>query len=306
MVISNFGGGMTERHMRILVEVYSTLNMTKAAEHLNMTQPAVTKAIKDIEEHYGIRLFERLNKGLAPTEKCRNVYYKALAVLSTYNSMEKELKDNSITGSLRIGSSISLGIYMIPHLVKDLGQSFPKLDIRVTVENGASIERKLLSNELDIAYIEGQVSHSDLVGIPIMNDRQVVIVSPESDIPSEMDFDEMMGYPMLLREKGSISRAYVEGLCMYHNYNIDPIWESESSYAIINAVHENIGISILPERIVSHLAKVGWVRMVRIRDVDFSRVDHLVIHKDKYRSPIIKSLIDWDYRGRYLDIPSSF
>ncbi len=297
---------MTERHMRIFVEVYNCLNMTKAAERLNMTQPAVTKAIKDIEDFYGIRLFERFNKGIIPTEKGKNVYHQALFVLSTYSKLEKELKDNTITGILKIGATISLGIYMLPSFVKDLKEKFPGLDIRVDIENGTALEKKLLTNALDIAFIEGPVQDKDLVGKRIMLDKLVVIASPKSKIKDVVALAELSSYPMLLREKGSVTRRYIESMFISHNLTIDPIWESESSYAIINAVHEDIGISILPERIVSHLDLVGWVRMIKISDASLERVDHVVIHRHKYRSAVINELLDWDYNSRYMNIQNIY
>lgn len=297
---------MTERHMRIFIEVYNCLNMTKAAERLNMTQPAVTMAIRDIEDYYGIRLFERLNKGLYPTEKCKSVYYKAISVITMYNSMEKELKDNSSKGTIKIGSTISLGIYLIPKLARELKEKFPSLEVRAVIENGWSIEKKLLTNEIDIAFIEGNVTDRNLVGYPIMKDRLVVIASPRSSIPDEVSLGQLLEYPLLLREKGSISRSYIESLCMFHNLSADPMWESESSYAIINAVHEDVGVSILPERIVSHLDLVGFVRIIKISDADFERVDHIVIHKDKYRSDIINELLNWKYANRYMNIQNVF
>ncbi|MBR1920227.1 MAG: LysR family transcriptional regulator [Spirochaetales bacterium] len=297
---------MTERHMRIFVEVYNCLNMTKAAERLNMTQPAVTKAIKDIEDFYGIRLFERFNKGIIPTEKGKNVYNQALFVLSTYSKLEKELKDNTITGILKIGATISLGIYMLPSFVKDLKEKFPGLDIRVDIENGIALEKKLLTNALDIAFIEGPVQDKDLVGKRIMLDKLVVIASPRSKIKDVVTLAELSSYPMLLREKGSVTRRYIESMFISHNLTIDPIWESESSYAIINAVHEDIGISILPERIVSHLDLVGWVRMIKISDASLERVDHIVIHRHKYRSAVINELLDWDYNSRYMNIQNIY
>ena len=153
---------MTNNHMRIFVEVCKTLNMSRAAENLNMTQPAVTRAIKEIESYYGIRLFERLNKGLYPTEKAKDVYYKAQAILSEYDVMEKELKNEDNTGVIRIGASISLGIYMLPPLVRRLNRELPDLEIRVLIENGAALERKLLSNDLDLAFIEGPTTNQNL------------------------------------------------------------------------------------------------------------------------------------------------
>ena len=290
---------MTQRHMRIFVEVYKCLNMTHAAGNLNMTQPAVTKAIKEIESFYGIRLFERYNKGIYPTEKAKELYYQALSILSAYSKMEKELKEADNTGVLRLGSTISLGIHMMPLLVKRLKESHPGLEIRVNIENGASLERKLLSNYLDVAYIEGPVSDKDLWRKGIIKDQLAVIAAPDSDVRASMTLAELAAMPILFRQKGSVTRSYVESIFTSHDLVINMVWESESSHAIINAVHENIGLAILPERLVTHYVDTGWVRRIGIKDADLGRTDHIAIHKDKYRSDLIKELLEMDYQGEY-------
>ncbi len=290
---------MTQRHMRIFAEVYRCLNMTHAAENLNMTQPAVTKAIKEMEGFYGIRLFERYNKGLYPTEKAKGLYYQALSILSAYSKIEKELKEADNTGVLRLGSTISLGIHMMPPLVKGLKQSHPGLDIRVNIGNGASLERKLLSNELDMAYIEGPVSDRDLWKKAIIKERLAVIAAPDSHAEGRMTLSELSTLPMLCRQKGSVTRSYVEGIFASHDLVINMVWESESSHAIINAVHEDIGLAILPERLVAHYVDTGWVRRIEIEDADLSRTDHIAIHKDKYRSNLINELLEMDYQGEF-------
>ncbi len=290
---------MTNNHMRIFVEVYKTLNMTRAAENLNMTQPAVTRAIKEIESFYGIRLFERLNKGLYPTEKAKDVYYRAQTIMAEYDVMEKELKNEDNTGIIRIGSTISLGIYMLPPLVRRLKKEMPNLEVRVVIENGAALERRLLSNDLDLAFIEGPTTNQNLQRKQIMNDELVVIASLESKLGDELSIAELAKEPLLCREKGSISRTFIEGIFLANGLVMDPIWESESSQALINAVHENIGVSILPAKIVAPHVKKGWVRVVGIKDINLTRKDYIVTHKDKYLSDAVKYIMNIDYQSEY-------
>ncbi len=290
---------MTQNHMRVFTEVYRCLNMTRAAENLNMAQPAVTRIIKEIESFYRIRLFERYSKGLYPTEKARELYFRAEGILAAFGKMEKELKDNDSTGTIRIGSTIALGIYMLPRLVKDLRERRPKLDIRVDIENGAALERRLVRNELDLAFIEGPVTDRNLVKKPIMLERLVMIASPESKVGDTIDLEQLASLPLICRESGSVTRAYLEGLFTSREIVIEPIWESESSHAIINAVHEDIGVSVLPEKIVAHFIQTGWVRKVNLSDANLTRTDHLVHHKDKYISEVMRDLLEVDYRKDY-------
>lgn len=285
--------------MKIFVEVYKTLNMTHAAENLNMTQPAVTRAIKDIEGFYGIRLFERYNRGLHPTAKAKEVYYHANSIIASFSMMDKVLTDTDKVGILRIGSTIALGIYLLPRLVRRINEERPNLDVRVCIENGSIIERKLVSSDLDIAFIEGPVRDRNLVAKPILDERLVLIASPFSDVGETISLDELFQTPLICREKGSVTRNYLEGMFNINGKVLDPIWESESSHAIVNAVHEDLGMSLLPEKLVASPLKAGWIREVKIKDLSLYRTDNIVVHKDKYISDIIKSLLDADYRNLY-------
>ena len=91
--------------------------MTLAAEQLHLTQPAVTRVIKEIENYYGVCLFERLNRRLYVTESGRRLYAQALHLIDTFESMEKEMRNLDTFGLLRIGSTIALGSYLLPELI---------------------------------------------------------------------------------------------------------------------------------------------------------------------------------------------
>lgn len=84
---------MTLRHMRIFAEVYRTRNVTHAAQNLHMTQPAVTRAIQELEQHYGVRLFERLYRHLSSTEAAQRLYAQAVYLLDTFDHMEAAMRD---------------------------------------------------------------------------------------------------------------------------------------------------------------------------------------------------------------------
>ena len=106
--------------MRIFLEVCRTMNVTRAAENLYMTQPAVSRSIREMEKHYGVRLFERLNQRLYVTESGRRMHAYAVHIVDTFDRMEREMTDGDERGILRIGASITLGNYDLPALVQKM------------------------------------------------------------------------------------------------------------------------------------------------------------------------------------------
>lgn len=121
---------MTIRHIRIFLEVCRTMNVTRAAENLYMTQPAVSRSIHEIEQVYGVRLFERLNQRLYLTDSGRRMRAYAVHIVDTFDQMERELSDGDERGMLRIGASITLGNYELPGVVRRMKQERPSLRLQ--------------------------------------------------------------------------------------------------------------------------------------------------------------------------------
>ena len=145
---------MTLRHLRIFVEVCRTGSITKAAESLHLSQPAVSLAIRQLEDYYGILLFDRISKKLYLTESGNKMLSYASHIIESFDDMETQLKNWDSAGTLRIGSSISTGTQMLPQLVRRFNLRFPQIRTQVLIDNSRIIEDKVLTNQLDLALVE--------------------------------------------------------------------------------------------------------------------------------------------------------
>ena len=141
---------MTIRHMIIFRTVCENgYNSTKAAEVLHMTQPAVSLAIKELEQYYGVHLFDRIGRRLQITDAGQHFLQYAIHISDLFSDMETRLRDWDSKGVLRIGASITIGSQFLPNYVKAFSELCPELDVRVTVEQSERLEQKILANELD-------------------------------------------------------------------------------------------------------------------------------------------------------------
>lgn len=127
---------MTLRHMRIFAEVYRTRNVTHAAQNLHMTQPAVTRAIQELEQHYGVRLFERLYRHLSPTEAAQRLYAQAVYLLDTFDHMEAAMRDWDSLGVVRVGATVTLGSTILPVLARRFAALYPGIELQAKVATG--------------------------------------------------------------------------------------------------------------------------------------------------------------------------
>lgn len=285
---------MTIKHMKIFIQVYKIQNITQAAEILHMTQPAVSRAIQEIERHYGVSLFERMNRRLSVTESGKQFYAQALHIVEAFNDMEKEMQNWDKFGVLRIGSSVSIGNFLLPQIVSIFQNRNPNIKIQVKIANGNALQVLLLDNQIDIALIEGSVEELELHTESFNRDQLVLITSPGHPLlcEKELKLEDLIKYPMLLREKGSGVRTYLDDAFSVRGITLHPSWESTSTQAIVKAVHLGIGISFLPKILVNKDIEDGVVKTHEIADMELSRQHYIVWHKNKYLTTVAKQFIE--------------
>lgn len=119
--------------MKIYVAVFHHSNITKAAEELHLAQPSVSLAIKELEEYYGIRLFERMGRRILPTEGGKEFYGYALHIVSLFDEMEKKVRNWDAIGNLRVGASITIGTQLLPELLQRFRMEAPEIRMEAVV-----------------------------------------------------------------------------------------------------------------------------------------------------------------------------
>lgn len=285
---------MTLRHMQIFTAVCDCKSATAAAEKLGVAQPAVSLAIKELEDHYGVRLFDRISHKLLITVEGKELLRFARQILSLFDAAECDVKDWDSFGMLRVGSSITIGTCLMPEYVRRFRSAHPKITVRVTVDNSAVIEKKILENQLDFALIEGIVHSDQIVFSKFMEDELAVICGADSAFSgrAELSLQELPGLPFLLREKGSGTRELFDSTMMIHNISIEPIWESISTQAIIKAVAAGHGLSVLPYRLVKPDLENRTVKQLQLEGIRFRRAFYMIYHKNKFLTKSAQEFIE--------------
>ena len=293
---------MTIRHMiifRIVCE--NGYNSTKAAEVLHMTQPAVSLAIKELEQYYGVHLFDRIGRRLQITDAGQHFLQYAIHISDLFSDMETGLRDWDSKGILRIGATITIGSQFLPSYVKAFSELCPGLDVRVIVEQSERLEQKILANELDCALIEGIAHDPNIVSEAYMEDHLSVICGTDKgwaqgQVISIEDFQRQR---FLLREKGSGTREVFDRVITQAGIHVTPVWEAMSTTALVNAVINGLGIAVLPHRMILPALRQGLICTVKVDGLSFSRNFHIIHHKDKFLTASAKKFIalckDYEY-----------
>lgn len=285
---------MTIRHMMIFLAVYRTGSITRAAEQLFMTQPAVSRAIQEMEKYYGVPLFERIHQRLSVTEAGKKFYHYALHIVDSFEQMEMEFRNWDELGILRVGATLTVGSMLLPKVLKEFQKMHPGITVRATVNDGSTLETALENNELDLALVEGEVLEDNLIAEMFSRDRLMLLLPTDSELldRDELRLTDLAGYPHILREQHSISRRMVDHAYASRHITIDPFIESSSTHVIVQAVHEGLGISFLSDRLVRHSVESGFIASRKLEDEGFVRNNYIVRHKNKLLTESAKDFMN--------------
>ncbi|WP_367926230.1 LysR family transcriptional regulator [uncultured Ruthenibacterium sp.] len=286
---------MTLRHMKIFCAVCNAnCNTTKAAENLNMTQPAVSLAIKELEQYYGIILFDRIGRRLQITSAGENFLQYALRISAQFDDMEREMRNWDSIGLLRVGASITIGSQFLPSYVKAFYHRRPGTEVQVTVAPSDQLEQAIMNNKLDFALIEG-ISHNSAIHTEeYMEDCLCIIASPKEGFKQgqRLSLEQFSQQHFLLREPGSGTRDVFDKAAANAGISVKPIWEAASTTALVNAVINGLGIAVLPRRMIQGALERGLVVTLGAEGMDFRRSFYIIHHKDKYLTPAAKAFLD--------------
>ena len=172
---------MADRRLQVFHAVAKFLSFTKAAESLHMTQPAVTFQIRQLEESFNTRLFDRTHNSITLTEAGAHVQQYADKIIELYGELDNSVKamTGDISGSLTIGASTTIAEYMLPTLLRDFKFKYPDVAIHLKVSNTKGIVSMVENNVIDLGVVEAPVGNKNLVVEGCRSDRLVAIVPPK-------------------------------------------------------------------------------------------------------------------------------
>ncbi len=294
---------MTIRHLNIFLAVCAEgCNTTRAAQALHMTQPAVSLAIRELEQYYGVVLFDRLGRRLVLTEAGHQMEDRAAHISALFRELERVLRDWDSLGLLRVGASMTIGSRFLPWYVKAFLARYPGTQVRTRVAPSEELERALLDSSLDLALIEGPTHSPSLLSEAYMEDELAVIRAPGGPGGGHMSLEEFRRQRFLLREPGSGTREVFDRAIESAGFTVEPEWEASSTTALVNAAIAGLGIAVLPLKMVSGLIGRGIVEQVEVEDLELSRKFNIVYHREKYLTAAARSFIDL-CRNYELDYP---
>ena len=269
-------------------------SITRAAERLSTTQPAISRTISELEETLGTQLFDRTSRKIVLNEAGQLFLSKVIPLLELYEDLEKGLPDSDVRYQLRIGATPSLAGTLLFQILEKFRSGHEDVQIRVTVDSEPVLEQMLLQRQIDMALTEGMTDDEHFVKVPISSEPLAVLCSP--DFPAaasgETSAPDLARQPLLLKEDASMIRRLVDAAFLFYDIAVSPSWTSTSSAVLLKAAREGLGITILPRALASRDLENGSLTELSVPDFNLDCTTHVTFLQDKYQSPAFQAFMN--------------
>ena len=262
--------------LRLFATVARTGSFSRAADTLHISQPAISKGVRDFELQVGCRLLDRTPKGVRPTREGQALARHAEALFAVERAAEDELLSlrSLDSGSLRIGASTTIATYMISEYLGTFHRSYPGIDLHLVIANTRDIADLLLAHDIEIALVEGPVEREEIESRSWRTDVMSLIVDPQhrfADVESGIDGAALSDEILIVREPGSGTREVVAQALAARGIEPKQTLEIGSTEAIKQAVAAGLGVAIVSSATISDQIKLGRLKVVPMRDIAIER-----------------------------------
>jgi len=287
---------MNLKHLAVFYAVARTGSINQAAKKLYVSQPAISRQIRLLEESLGLSLFDRLPRGVRLTDSGRVLAEDARRIFALVKQAESSLEDIRLlsAGKLALGASTTIANYLLPSLLTRFQTTHPAIDVRLEVGNTEDIQGLLLEDSITAAFTEGFVDHPELVSEVFMRDELFVVAPSDHPLTEKpaVTLNELCKYPMVMREEGSGTRAVLERHLMLHNIHIKPHITLGSTDAVKSAVRCGAGVAALSRLAVQNELEMGFLRTIHVEGMRLYRDFHMVRHRDRGGNPAVSAFLD--------------
>lgn len=290
---------MADRRLQVFHTVARLLSFTKAAETLHMTQPAVTFQVRQLEEHFNTRLFDRTHNRISLTDAGKIVFQYADKIFDLYGQMENAVREmtGEISGALTIGASTTIAEYMLPSLLGDFKEKYPDVNIHLKVSNSDGIVSMVENNAIDLGVVEAPVTNKNLLVEDCRTDQLVAISTPNHPLAKKkkVRLEDLLEFSFICREEGSGTREVISEYVSKvdktgHGLNIS--MELGSPEAVKGAVEAGMGISVVSRATIQKELKLGTLVEIPL-DPPLERPFSFVHQKQKFRHRVMEKLLDF-------------
>jgi len=279
---------MLSTHHLVFIEVAREKSFSKASKSLFISQPAVSKHIKYLEDYYKAKLFERNGLQINLTEAGKLLLERLLRVKNIQQETEFEIStindQSQAKGILKLGASTTVALYILPKVLSVFQQDYPQLEITLLNRNSEIVLEALLNQEINLGIIEGRGKLSNVVYQPFINDRVIPVCSKKSPIAKKKNYalKDVLRMPVALRERGSGTLEALKFALQKHKMGINELnvkVRLGGTEALKNFLIESGCLGFLPQRSVLKELKYAELTEINFEGLHIERSFYFIQRK---------------------------
>lgn len=302
--------GISTRQLEVFATVAATGSVRAAAQRLHVTQPAASMALAELERQLDAELFDRTRGRLHLSSRGKELLPLAQEIIERIQEMSRGGGDHplELTGELRLGTSNTVGNYLVGELLSPFVAMHPNVALKVSVANTDTIVAGLLENRIDVGCVEGPVNHPQIDLVGWRDDTLVVCATPSHPLVRHEPLQRrhFKNAKWILRERGSAMRVQAEQALMSLPQG-QTVLELGQVEAIKQAVIAGLGIACLPRVATVDAVAAGRLAILNTPFLNLRRRLSLLLHKGRYRGTLIDAFVasvkdGSDRRGRNVGV----
>jgi DNA-binding transcriptional LysR family regulator len=281
---------LTLRQMEIFLNVVASGHLTNVAKEMNLSQSAISMSIKELENILGRPVFDRINKKLVLNEVGRAFHKEIEPIFKKLSDIEYEFQNSENKGMIRVGASTTIVDYLMPSIICSYMSSYPDVKITLREGNSKEITEMIRNGEIDIGFVEGMVSGSDIIKEEIGVD-ELIIVTSQKELAKACYIDELSEKRWVLREEGSGTREVFLDYIKDKVDNLNIFFELGHTESIKSILMNRECLTCISKISVERELREGILHRVDVKSFECKRDFLMIYHKDKYHSTLFEKFL---------------
>jgi DNA-binding transcriptional LysR family regulator len=287
---------MNLHHLKVFLAVAESGSISAGASRLFISQPAVTREIRDLEASIGLALFDRRPRGVSLTEGGQRLLQYAQRIFALEAAAERDLRGFASLddGELRLGASATLGSYLLPELIERFHQLHPAVAVDLAVSNTREVAAQLEDGRISLGFVEGAFDSEAFASHLLDRDRLLPVAGPSHPLAGRNDLSarDLAGQDHYLREEGSATRASVEQAYREQGIELRARMSIGSTEALKRLVQDGRGIAWLSPHMVREEQASGRLVRLDVHDLRIERELHAIWRPGQSLSPAPAAFLD--------------
>ncbi len=281
---------LTLRQMQIFLNVVVSGHLTNVAKDMKLSQSAISMSIKELENILGRPVFDRINKKLVLNEVGRAFYKEIDPIFKKLSDIEYEFKNSENKGMIRVGASTTIVDYLMPSIICSYMSSYPDVKITLKEGNTKEITEMIQEGSIDVGFVEGFVSGSDIIKEKIGVD-ELVVVTADTNLCKSCYIDELAEKRWVLREEGSGTREVFLDYIKEKVDDLNIFFELGHTESIKSILMNRECLTCISKISVENEILEGKLHQVDVKNFDCKRDFLMIYHKDKYHSTLFEKFV---------------